>query len=124
MKEINEKAKQDKRNIILKREEDITKNLMKLGQWKTDLANKVAKRELDAKTAKDRKDRLVEEVRRHFGFKVDAKDEKFKELLEQKEKEEKKKNKEAKRQVKEKKMIDKLIEPKTSGASDTVKELK
>jgi RNase H-fold protein (predicted Holliday junction resolvase) len=48
-----------------------------------------------------KKDRLVEEVRRHFGFKIDSRDDRFKELLEQKEKEERKKVKEAKKKVKQ-----------------------
>jgi hypothetical protein len=38
---------------------------------------------------------MVEEVRRHFGFKLDTRDERFKEMLEQKEKEYKKKQKKA-----------------------------
>lgn len=111
MLKINEKVKAEKLIAILKREEDITKNIGKLEQWKTELANKVAKKEHDAKVAKDRKDRLVDEVRRHFGFKVDPKDDKFKELLEQKEKEDKKISKEAKRKLKEAKMLAKLVEP-------------
>lgn len=111
MLKTNEKFNTDKAKAVLKREDDITKNLGKLEQWKSELANKVAKKELDAKIAKDRKDRLVEEVRRHFGFKVDPKDDKFKELLEQKEKEDKKLSKEAKRKVKEAKMLAKLVEP-------------
>lgn len=43
----------------------------------------------------------MEEVRRHFGFKIDSRDERFKELLEQKEKEERKKAKEAKKKVRQ-----------------------
>ncbi|XP_055854797.1 growth arrest and DNA damage-inducible proteins-interacting protein 1 [Episyrphus balteatus] len=94
---------------IQKREEEITKKLEKLEQWKADLNAKVAKKEADALAAKQRKERLVEEVRRHFGFKVDPRDERFKEMLEQKEKEDRKKQKEAKRKAKEEKMMAKLI---------------
>lgn len=53
----------------------------------------------------EKKERLIEEVRQHFGYTVDPKDEKFKELLEKKEKEEKKAAKEAKRQARHERML-------------------
>lgn len=62
-----------------------------------------------ARIAKERKDRLIEEVRRHIGYTVSTKDERFTELLEKKEKEEKKKMKEAKKQQKEAKMLAKIV---------------
>lgn len=40
-------------------------------------------------------------MRRHFGFKIDPRDDRFKELLEQKEKEERKKAKEAKKKARQ-----------------------
>ncbi|XP_073836413.1 growth arrest and DNA damage-inducible proteins-interacting protein CRIF [Musca autumnalis] len=93
---------------INKREESIARNMEKLEQWKKDLQNKILKKEADALAAKQRKERLVEEVRRHFGYKVDPRDERFKEVLEQKEREEKKLQREAKRQAKEQKLMAKL----------------
>lgn len=113
LKEMMEKVKldqQEKKQKILKREEEIGAKMDKLEQWKTDLKNKIAKKEAEGLAAKQKKDRLIEEVRRHFGFNVDPKDERFKELLDLKEKEDKKKQKEAKRKVKEEKMMSKLIE--------------
>ncbi|XP_055384919.1 growth arrest and DNA damage-inducible proteins-interacting protein 1 [Condylostylus longicornis] len=109
MIEKNKKEKADRVAKILQREEDIEKKLKKLGQWTADLNAKIAKKEADALAAKERKERLVEEVRRHFGFKIDPRDDRFKEMLEQKEKEDKKKQKEAKRKAKEDKMMTKLI---------------
>lgn len=53
---------------------------------------------------------MVEEVRRHFGFKIDPRDERFKELLEQKEKEERKKAKEAKKKARQERITAKLEE--------------
>lgn len=53
---------------------------------------------------------MVEEVRRHFGFKIDPRDERFKELLEQKEKEERKKAKEAKKKARQERITLKLEE--------------
>lgn len=112
MVRMNKQQKKEKLEVIIKREDQIAKNLEKLETWKSDLTNRINKKETEARMAKERKDRLVEEVRRHFGFKVDARDERFKELLEQKEKEDKKQLKEAKRKAKEEKMLAKLVEPK------------
>lgn len=104
---LQEKLKAEE---ILKREEEISKKLEKLNQWKQDLNAKIHKKEAEAIAAKEKKERLIEEVRRHFGYKVDPKDERFKEMLEQKEKEDKKKQKEEKRKLKEEKLMSKLIE--------------
>lgn len=56
-----------------------------------------------------RKERLIEEVKRHFGYNVDPKDDRFKELLEKKEKEEKKAMKEARKKAREEKIVNKLL---------------
>lgn len=96
--------------VKIEREESIHRKLGKLEQWTMELNAKVAKKEADARAARARKDRLVEEVRRQFGFKVDARDERFQELLAQKEKEDKKKQKEAKRKQKDDRMLAKLQE--------------
>lgn len=47
-------------------------------------------------------------MRRHFGFTVDPHDEKFKEMLEKKEKEQKKAKKEARRKAREDQMLEDL----------------
>lgn len=106
-------AKSAKLDAITEREEAIAKKLDKLEQWKADLNAKIAKREADASAAIQRKERLIEEVRRHFGFKVDTRDERFTEMLEQKEREDKRKQKEAKRKIKEEKMMAKLVKQST-----------
>lgn len=116
MMKTNEMTKKAKEDAVQLREDTIAKKLEKLEMWKNELNSKIAKKESTAKEAKDRKDRLVEEVRRHFGYKVDPRDEKFKELLDQKEREDRKRLKEEKRKVKETKMISKLAgknEPKS-----------
>lgn len=87
--------------------------MMKMKEWTAQLKAKIAKKEADLLAAKKRKDRLVEEVRRHFGFKISLHDERFKEMLEKKEKEEKKQRKEAWKQAKKEKLtsiIDKKAE--------------
>lgn len=98
------------RRAVGEREEQIAKKLAKLDQWVGELNAKVAKREADAQAARDRKDRLVEEVRRQFGFKMDARDDRFKDLLAAKEKEDKKRQKEEKRKQKDDRMLAKLQE--------------
>ncbi|XP_054735401.1 growth arrest and DNA damage-inducible proteins-interacting protein 1 [Anastrepha obliqua] len=97
-----------KTKAIESRELEIASKLEKLEQWKLEMRNRISKKEADALAAKEHKRRLIEEVRRHFGFKVDPRDERFKEMLEQKEREERKKQKEAKRKAKEDKMMAKL----------------
>lgn len=83
----------DAREEIKKREEDILKKLKNLDQWKNELRAKIAKREADSLAARKRKEEMIEEVRRHFGFMVDPREDRFKELLALKEREDKKKQK-------------------------------
>lgn len=86
------------------REEEIEERLGKMGQWAAKLQEKIAKKEAQLETAKRDKERLIEEVRKHFGFKISPNDERFKEMLAQKEKEEKKKKKEAKKKTRMEKL--------------------
>uniref|UniRef100_A0A1B0CJY1 Large ribosomal subunit protein mL64 n=1 Tax=Lutzomyia longipalpis TaxID=7200 RepID=A0A1B0CJY1_LUTLO len=104
--EAEEAAKEEK---IRQREEDVAAKLTKLEKWSQEFRDRVAKAEAEARAAKEKRERLVEEVRRHFGFKLDARDERFKELLAQKEKEDKKKQKEARKKAREEKTIAKLL---------------
>ncbi|XP_058062180.1 large ribosomal subunit protein mL64 [Anopheles bellator] len=108
MMDANETAKKARKAEIEAREADIARKLEKLDQWTADLNARIEKKEREARVAKERKDRLVEEVRRHFGFKVDPRDERFQEMLAQKEREDRKKVKDAKRKEKEDKMMEKL----------------
>lgn len=108
MVKINKEKKAENVRKILEREEQIATKLSKLDQWVRELNEKIAKKEAEAIAAKERKNRLVEEVRREFGFKLDTRDERFKEMLAQKEKEDRKKQKESKRKLKEEKMLIKL----------------
>ncbi|XP_037048867.1 growth arrest and DNA damage-inducible proteins-interacting protein 1 [Bradysia coprophila] len=117
MKE-NAQIKAEKEEKIRKREDDIDKKMAKLDMWTKELNAKIAKKEADAKAAKERKERLVEEVRRQFGFKLDTKDDRFKELVAQKEKEDKKKQKEERRKIKEEKMMAKLLQRTTPSSEE------
>ncbi|XP_023313043.1 growth arrest and DNA damage-inducible proteins-interacting protein 1 [Anoplophora glabripennis] len=93
--------RQEKEERILARQADIIKKMAKLDVWTRELQERIAKKENEAKSAKERKDRLIEEVKRHFGYTVDPRDDKFKEMLEKKEKEQKKAMKEERRKAKE-----------------------
>lgn len=119
---MNAELRKEKRDAIMKREEDVAKKLDKLEHWMNELNARIAKKEGDARAARERKERLVEEVRRHFGYTVDVKDEKFKEMLAQKEKEDKKAQKEARKKQKEMKMLEKLINKGKAASDDVAKD--
>uniref|UniRef100_A0A1B6CS17 Large ribosomal subunit protein mL64 n=1 Tax=Clastoptera arizonana TaxID=38151 RepID=A0A1B6CS17_9HEMI len=113
IQEMIYKAEEDiklKNSIIEERQKKISLQLLKLNQWKIDLENKTAKKLAQSIAAKEKKEKLIEEVRRHFGYKVDPRDERFKEMLEQKEKAEKKKIKEARKSERQEKMLSKFKE--------------
>ncbi|XP_023948687.2 growth arrest and DNA damage-inducible proteins-interacting protein 1 [Bicyclus anynana] len=93
---------------IEQRDIEVATKVAKLEQWKKELNDKVAKKAAEVLAAKQKKERLVEEVRRHFGFTLDPKDERFKEVLAKREKEQKKLEKQARMEAKEKMMIAKL----------------
>lgn len=92
-------AKLKEEEAIKEREEQLMKKYAKLEEIKAHVRNNAAKKLAAAEAAKAKKERLVEEVRRHFGFKLDPRDDRFKEMLEQKEKEERKLAKEAKKKA-------------------------
>ncbi|CAH0721421.1 unnamed protein product, partial [Brenthis ino] len=93
---------------IQQRDAEIAAKFAKFEQWKKELNDKIAKKAAEAEAAKLKKERLVEEVRRHFGFTLDPRDERFKEALAKREKEQRKLEKQAKMEAKEKMMIAKL----------------
>ncbi|XP_041973247.1 growth arrest and DNA damage-inducible proteins-interacting protein 1 [Aricia agestis] len=111
IKEVMESAAQRRKEEklrILQRDREVAEKFAKLDAWKKDLHERIAKKEAEVKAAKLKKERLVEEVRRHFGFTLDPRDERFQEMLAKREKEQKKQEKLAKREEKEKLMIAKL----------------
>ncbi|CAH1977951.1 unnamed protein product [Acanthoscelides obtectus] len=115
---VGRKEQAEKEEQIRLRQEGIVAKIAKLENWKQELYDKIAKKEQEATLAKQRKDRLIEEVRRHFGYTVDPRDEKFKEMLEKKEKEQKKALKEEKKKMKQAKMMERLL---NKGATEQAK---
>ncbi|XP_074107934.1 growth arrest and DNA damage-inducible proteins-interacting protein CRIF [Cotesia typhae] len=104
-------AQKNKENAekMLKREIDIDAKLMKVSSWQKNLETKIAKKEAEIRAIKERKDRLVAEVRRTVGFDIDPRDERFKQLLEEKEKEDKKRKKVLKKEAHIAKFMERLL---------------
>lgn len=113
LEELIKNAKQkleDKESEIQARQQDMLNKMKKVKQWRMELEAKTAKKLAEANAAKEKKEKLIEEVRRHFGYKVNPKDERFQEMLLQKEKEEKKKAKELKKKQREEMLLAQFLE--------------
>lgn len=95
-----EKRKQEQAEFIKTREEQVEKNLGKLDKWLSDIQAKKEKKLAEIQAQRTKKERLIEEVRQYFGYRLSPKDPKFQEVLEKKEKEEKKAAKDAKKKEK------------------------
>lgn len=87
------------------REEDIDKIVANFDKWKTALEAKVAKREAELTAAKQKKERMMEEMKEQFGYNIDQRDERFQQMLAEKEKEDKKRKKEEKKKLRNEKML-------------------
>jgi len=90
---------------ILMRQKKIDDNMKNLKGWLKEVKEKAAKKIQDAQQAKAKKEKLIEEVKKHFGYKIDPKDERFKEMLVKREKEEKKKVRDEKKKIREEKLL-------------------
>ena len=101
-------AKRAKQAAIQERMDAIDAKMANLEKWKREILDRKRKKEKEVQAAKDKHDRLIEEVKEYLGFKVDTKDPRFKEILEQKELEEKKRAKESKKREKQAKALAKL----------------
>merc|ERR1719369_2489163 len=111
----------DEQKAIDKRQAELLVKVGKLEIWKKEVRDRVAAKERAAIASKEKKERLIEEVRQIFGFRIDPKDERFKQALEKKEAEEKKALKAAKKLERQKKMISKMqsmVDESTSQGED------
>jgi len=111
IQEMVEKKQAEKRaakEAIEKRMKYVEERMKLVDQFKEDLRLRQEAKEKESNEAKARREKLVEEVRRHFGYTVDPREERFQELLAKKEKEDKKKQKEARKIEKEKRVLEKL----------------
>lgn len=110
MVENIKREKAEQANQIKEREDQIAANLAKLDKWTADLKERVAKKEEEARLAKQRREQLLDDIRAEIGFKIDFKDPRFKTLMEQKELEVKKAKKAEKKQKRETFIMEKLKE--------------
>lgn len=126
MMEMAKKTQEEEEQKILQRQEQLALKVAKLEDWKQEVRDRVAKQEKIAREAKEKKERVMEEVRQMFGFRIDPKDERFKEALEKKEMEEKRAAKAAKKLKKQQKMIEdikKMAEGSLKNEGNSGKEL-
>lgn len=120
---LEELIKNAKRKLEVQEEETLARQqqlldkIKKVNQWKMELEAKTAKKLALANAEKEKKEKLIEEVRRHFGYKVNPRDERFQEMLLQKEKEEKKKAKELKKKQREEMLLAQFLEKNRKGDS-------
>lgn len=101
--------KREEEEAILKSQETMVRNMAQLEGWKKEVRQRIEKKEKEALAAKEKRERLIEEVRSILGYRIDPKDERFKEALLQKELQEKKEKKAAKKLEKQQRMIQKLL---------------
>lgn len=102
------KAKEEEEEARQQRQADLKRKMAKLEGWKKEVRDRIQKQEREAQLAKEKKEKLIEEVRQIIGFQIDPKDERFKEALEKKEQEEKKAKKAAKKLKSQQRLIDRL----------------
>lgn len=102
-----EELAEEKRQYRI-REEHYDKMMASMEEHKKKIREKILSKIADAEEAKRKRDALLEEVKRHFGYTIDPKDEKFQLMLEQKEKEQKKLRKELKKKKREEFFMAKL----------------
>ncbi|CAG7687317.1 unnamed protein product [Allacma fusca] len=93
-----------------KRAKEIEGKMALVEKMKEDIIAKKLAKEKEIAAAKAKRDDLMEEVRRHFGYIVDPRDERFQELLAKKEKAQKKAQKEAKKAERQKMLVERLSE--------------
>ncbi|XP_071118756.1 large ribosomal subunit protein mL64-like [Haliotis cracherodii] len=104
MKNI-EKRKQADESKMAKRVETITKNMEKMEGWMKEYHQREQKRTEEVKERELKKKKLLDDAMAYFGYKVDPRDEKFKEMLEEKAKEEKRLAKQKKKETQTAKLM-------------------
>ncbi|CAG0888532.1 unnamed protein product, partial [Darwinula stevensoni] len=93
------------------RDEEVARKVARAESAKQELLARMARKEAEARAIREKKERMMEEVREYFGYRVNPKDPRFQELMEAKEKEEKKKLKAQKKLEREAQKVVKLIRP-------------
>ncbi|KAF8796232.1 Growth arrest and DNA damage-inducible like protein [Argiope bruennichi] len=89
-------------------EDEVDKNMANLDKWISDYYAKIERKEKKTEELKQQRERLVEEISEYLGYDIDPRDPRFKEAVEQRDKEKKKAMKLKKQQESYDKMIEKL----------------
>lgn len=104
-----------------KREQEITEALAKQEEWRERIRARMVERNEVAEQNKLERARLLEEVRRFFGYTIDPKDEKFQIMLAMKEREAAKEKRKEKKQQKEQQFLEKLAALEVGNSSSSKK---
>lgn len=105
-RELARLEEEKKQYSIREKQYDIA--MASMDAHKQKIREKILKKMGEAEEGKKKRDALLEEVKRHFGYTIDPKDEKFQLMLEAKEKEQKKLVKEMKKKKREEYFMAKL----------------
>ncbi|RWS31637.1 hypothetical protein B4U80_00919 [Leptotrombidium deliense] len=105
-----EAEKKSAAEAIRRREEQIAENLKKLPQIKKEFFAKVKEREALLRQEKQKKEKLVQDIREYLGYNIDPRDERFKEALVKKEEEDKLKAKSVKKESRQQKLLAQLAQ--------------
>jgi len=108
MREKALKLVEEQREKILAQDRQMQENMKELGTWMRQVRRIAAEKLQAAEVAKAKREKLIEEVKRHFGYRVDPKEDKFQMMIEEKEKLELKKQKQDARKAREQEFLDKL----------------
>ncbi|XP_067678010.1 large ribosomal subunit protein mL64-like [Haliotis asinina] len=104
MKNIQRRKQGDEAKMA-KRVETITKNMEKMDGWIKEYHQREEKRAEEVRQRELKKKKLLDDAMAFFGYKVDPRDEKFKEMLEAKAKEEKRLAKQKKKETQTAKLM-------------------
>jgi hypothetical protein len=111
LQSMMEKVRLEKEELEKKTEErkqDILQKMADLPNMIKDVEDRRKKKEAETEKLRMKKQRMIDEIQQHFGYRIDPNDEKFQEMLAQKEKEEKKLEKEAKKKARIAREMDRL----------------
>ena len=104
-------------NLSFHREDLVKKNMAKMPEYIAQYEKRLQKEQDAKKKSQEKKQRLMDEARDFFGYDIDPRDERFKQMQEMKAEEEKKLAKKRKKEEKMKKSLLRLgIEAESSGS--------
>lgn len=116
---IFEEKKREEEEAIRLREEEIDEKLKNMQHWRAELQRKIDQKEAAENAARKKKEKMMEEIRQQFGFHLDPRSPKFKELMGKKQEEERKQKKAMKKEEKAAREMKKMSEQFKTMDNDT-----